>query len=103
MSVQALTADGWKIVTASATGPGSNVAVSAGAAANVDLTVSANPAQIKEILAVQSVSGLPDGVVLVGFSFPNISTLRLRVFNPTSTDKTVTAGSVSAVITAKAS
>jgi hypothetical protein len=103
MSVQALTADGWKIVTASASGPGSNVAVSAGAAANVDLTVGSNPALIKEILAVQSVSGLPDGVVLVGFSFPTISTLRLRVFNPTSTDKTVTANSVTAVIIAKAS
>jgi hypothetical protein len=103
MSIQALTADGWKIITASATGPTSNVAVSAGTAANVDLTVGSNPALIREILAVQSVSGLPDGVVLEGFVFPSISTLRLQVFNPTSTDKTVTAGSVSAVIIAKAS
>ena len=103
MSVQALTADGWKIVTASAAGPGSNVTVTSGAAANVDLTVGSNPAQIREILAVQSVSGLADGVVLVGFSFPTTSTLRLRVFNPTSTDKTVTANSVTAVIIAKAS
>jgi hypothetical protein len=103
MSVQALTADGWKIVTASASGPGSDVSISGGAAANVDLTVGSNPAQIREILAVQSVSGLADGVVLVGFSFPNISTLRLRVFNPTAGGKTVTANSVSAVIIAKAS
>jgi hypothetical protein len=103
MSVQALTADGWKIITAPAAGPASNVAVSAGAAANVDLTVGSNPALIREILAVQSVSGLVDGVVLVGFSFPSTSTLRLRVFNPTSTDKTVTANSVSATILAKAS
>jgi hypothetical protein len=102
MSVQALTADGWKIVTATATGPSTNVSVTAGSAANVDLTVGSTPAQIREILAVQSISGLTDGVVLEGFSFPSTSTIRLRVFNPTSTDKTVTANAVTAVIIAKA-
>jgi hypothetical protein len=102
MSVKALTADGWKIITASATGPGTNTTVNAGTAANVDLTVASNPARIREILAVQSISGLADGVVLAGFSFPTTSTLRLRVFNPTSSNITINAGSVSAVIIAKA-
>jgi len=102
MSVEALTADGWKIVKATATGPATNVAVSAGAAANVDLTVAANPALIKEILALKSVSGLPDGVVLASVSYPSLTTIRLRVFNPTTTDITVTANSVTAEIIAKA-
>jgi hypothetical protein len=103
MSVQALTSDGWKVVTAPASGPSTDVTVTAGSAANVDLTIGSNPALIREILGLQSVSGLVDGVVLVGFSFPTISTLRLRVFNPTGSGKTVTANSVSAVVLAKAS
>jgi len=102
MSIVGLTADGFKIVTATATGPGSNVVVSAGGAANVDLTVAANPAVIKEIIGLVSISGVVDGVVLEGMSYPNLSTVRLRVFNPTATDKTVTANSVTATILAKA-
>jgi hypothetical protein len=102
MSVQALTADGWKIVIANASGPASNVSVSAGTAANVDLTVAANPASIKEILALKSVSGLPDGIVLVGVSYPDLTTVRIRVFNHTTGSITITAGSVSASVIAKA-
>jgi len=102
MSVEALTAEGYKLVTATASGPASNVAVSAGAAANVDLTITANPARILSIEALKSISGLPDGVVLVGVSYPSLTTVRARVFNPTSTDKTVSAGTVSAEILCKA-
>ena len=102
MSVEALTAEGFKVVLASASGPSSDTVVSAGGAANVDLSVASNPANILEILALKSVSGLPDGVVLVGVSFPSTSTVRLRVFNPTGGDLTVTADSVTAYVLAKA-
>jgi hypothetical protein len=102
MSVQALSADGWKIVLANATGPASTVSVNAGSAANVDLTVSANPANIREILALKSIGGLPDGIVLVSVSYPNISTIRLRVFNTTGSSIDINANSVSATILARA-
>jgi hypothetical protein len=102
MSIQALTAEGWKIVLATASGPASTVSVGAGAAADVDLTVSANPASIKAILALGSVSGLPTGIVLVGVSYPNLSTVRIRVYNPTTSSINVTANSVSATVLARA-
>lgn len=101
MSIQALTADGWKIATVAAIGPASNVTVSAGSAANVDLAVSANPINVKTVIGLASVSGLPDGVVLAGVSYPDLSTVRLRVFNPTASAITVTANSVSASILVK--
>ncbi len=102
MSVQALTVEGWKLVLASASGPASDVSVGAGAAANVDLTVAANPALIKEVLGLRTVSGLPDGVVLANVTYPNLSTVRIRVFNPTSGAITIAAGAVSASVLAKA-
>jgi hypothetical protein len=102
MSVEALTADGWKVVEATATGPAATVSVGAGTAANVDLAVAANPASIKEVLALKSLSGLPDGVVLVGVSYPSPTTVRVRVFNPTTSDINVTANSVTAAVLAKA-
>jgi hypothetical protein len=103
MSVEALTADGIKIVLATAVGPSSNTVVSAGGAANIDLAVQPNPAVIRKILGFTSVSGLPDGVVLEYVTYPDIATVRVRVFNPTGSDKTVTANSVTATILAKAS
>lgn len=103
MTVEALTADGYKILTVSAAGPASAVTVSAGGAANVDLSVGAHEAsRILSILGLKSVSGLPDGAVLQSVSFPNLSTVRLRVFNPTTSDITVSADSVSAEILVKA-
>ena len=102
MSVQALTADGWKVVIATATGPSTTQVVNAGTAANVDLTVAANPASIKEILALKSVSGLPDGIVLVSISYPSLTTVRIRVFNPTDGNINITANSVTASVIAKA-
>jgi hypothetical protein len=102
VSVEALTADGWKIVEATATGPAAAVSVGAGAAADVDLAVAANPASIKEVLALKSLSGLPDGVVLVGVSYPSPTTVRVRVFNPTAAAITIAANSVTAAVSAKA-
>jgi hypothetical protein len=102
MSVQALTAEGWKIVLANASGPAAAVSVDAGAAADVDLTVAANPANIREILALKSVTGLPDGIVLVGVTYPDLATVRVRVLNHSAAAITIAAGSVSAVIMAKA-
>jgi len=102
MSVEAQTADGWKIATATAVGPAAAVSVAAGAAADVDLTVAANPAKIVKILGITSIAGLPSGIVLAGVTYPTLTTIRLRVFNPTASAITVTANSVSATILAKA-
>jgi hypothetical protein len=100
--VLVLTADGWKLVTASAVGPASNVNVAAGATANIDLAVSANPASIKELIAIATIAGLPTGLAIAGISFPNTSTVRIVVFNPTSSAVTVTANSVTATVLASA-
>ena len=103
MSVQALTADGWKIVLANASGPASNATVNAGTAGNVDLTVAANPAIIREILGLKSITGLPDGIVLVGVTYPDLATVRIRVFNPTTSNITIVANTVSAGVLARGS
>jgi len=103
MSVEALTAEGFKLVLATASGPATTVSVGAGAAANVDLTVAANPGVIREILSLKSLTGLPDGIVLVGVSYPALTTIRVRVFNHTTSSINITAGSVSASVLAKAS
>jgi len=97
-----LSRDGWKIVKLSATGPAADVTVTAGGAANVDLTIGTSMYNVKAIEALVSVSGLPDGAVLAGVSYPDLSTVRLRVFNPTGADVTVSAGSVTAYVLAKA-
>jgi len=103
MSVEALTADGFKIVIATASGPATAVSVGAGAVADVDLTVVANPAVVREILGLRSLTGLPSGIVLVGVSYPNVNTVRIRVHNVTAAAITITAGSVTATVLAKAS
>jgi len=103
MSVEALTADGFKIVIATASGPASAVSVGAGAVADVDLTVAPNPAVVREILGLRTITGLPSGIVLVGVSYPSVNTVRIRVYNATATAITIAAGSVSATVLAKAS
>jgi len=103
MSVEALTADGLKIVLATAVGPGAATSVAAGAAANIDLVVQPNPAVIRKILGFTSVSGLPDGLVLEYVTYPDIATVRVRVFNPTAAAISVAANAVTATILAKAS
>jgi hypothetical protein len=100
--VLVLTADGWKLVTASAVGPASNVSVAAGATANIDLAVSANPASIKELIALATVAGLPTGLAIAGISFVGTSTVRIAVFNPTASAVTVTVNSVTATVLASA-
>ncbi|MFQ6075627.1 MAG: hypothetical protein ACE5Z5_05785 [Candidatus Bathyarchaeia archaeon] len=87
---------GKKMVELTATGPASDVPVGAGAAADVDLAVGAPPSTILEVLSLKDVSGLPDGVVLAGITYPDVGTVRLRVFNPTAGAITVTADSVTA-------
>jgi hypothetical protein len=101
MSLQALV-DGYKLVLVNATGPSTNVTVTAGSSANVDLAVAAGPANVLAMLGLCSVSGLPSGVVLAGVSYPSLSTVRLSVFNPTTENISVTANSVTATVLAKA-
>lgn len=102
MSVQAVTADGWKIVVVSAVGPATTTSVTAGSAANINLAVQTTAAIVRDFLSLSSLSGLPDGVVLVGVSYPDLSTVRVRVFNPTGSNINVTANSVTATLLAKA-
>jgi hypothetical protein len=102
MSVEALTADGWKVVEVTAKGPAADTSVAAGASADVDLTVAAGPANVKKLLALGSITGLPDGIVLAGVSYPSPTTVRVRVHNVTTAAITITAGSVSATVIARA-
>ena len=100
---ESLLLTGEKVEVLTASGPSADTTVGTGAAANVDLTISLGKVKkILDHLAVTQISGLPDGVVLAGYSFPSETTLRLRVYNPTGADISVTAGSVSAEVLAKA-
>ena len=100
---ESLLLTGEKVEVLSASGPSSDTSVAATSAADIDLTISLGKVKkILDHLAVTQISGLPDGVVLAGYSFPSETTLRLRVYNPTSADITVTAGSVSAEVLVKA-
>ena len=94
----AITYDGKKIAVLTATGPGSDVSVGAGAAADVDLTIPASYFVVKKILGLTSVSGLPDGLAIAGVSYPDLSTVRVRVLNTTTAAITVSAGSVTASV-----
>jgi hypothetical protein len=101
MSVQALV-DGYKLVLVNATGPSAAVSVAAGSSATVNLAVVAGPANVLAILGLQSVSGLPSGVVLSGVSYPDVNTVSLTVYNPTAAAVSVGAGAVTATVLAKA-
>jgi len=105
--IKALGRRGVKAEYASATGPSADVSVGTGAAANIDVSVSLSGGAFlttPTIVLLTEVSGLPDGVVLAGWSFPSKSTssitVRLRVYNPTSADITVSADSVTVKIVA---
>ena len=77
--------------------------VATGTAGDIDLAISLGEVkQILEHLGVVSISGLPDGLAIAGITFPDATTLRIRVFNPTAGDITVSAGSVSASVLVKA-
>jgi len=101
VSIEALTLDGFKLVKATATGPSTNTTVNAGSAATLALPIQANPARLLAVEAVGSITGLPSGVVLAGFS-ATTSAVTLTVFNPTTSNVTVTANSVTATVLAKA-
>jgi len=97
-----LLATGEKLVAITATGPAADVSVGATAAADVDISIPVRTlSRILENLALVSLTGIPDGVVLVGFSFPDVGTLRIRVFNTTGAAITITAGSITATVLSK--
>lgn len=102
MSVEAITLDGKKIVIASAIGPSSTVNVAAGSTANIDLSVQPNPAIIRNILAIGTVTGLPTGVAINGISYPSLTTIRITVYNPTGAAVSIAANSVTATVLARA-
>jgi len=102
MSVEGVLLTGEKIVLLSASGPASDTTVTAGGSATVDLTISLGPVYRAKPLAIRSVSGLPAGVVIGGIEFPDDNTVRITVVNTGTGDVTVTAGSVTAYVLAKA-
>jgi len=88
------TADGKKLVVATATGPASDTTVAAGAAADLSLSYARTTlARVEEARGVRRIAGLPDGVVLVGFE-AKADGVTVRVYNATGADVTVSAGSV---------
>jgi hypothetical protein len=98
MTLVALTRDGRKVVLDTATGPSTNVSVDAGASADINVPVGLFELSRKDSVVVSGISGLPDGIVLQGFSLPSLDTVRLRVRNVTTGSITVSANSVSCVL-----
>jgi len=82
---------GYKVKDGSATGPDSDTTIGAGASGDIVIAIN-EPNLYKG--AITKISGLPAGVVLAGFEISNTA-ITLHCFNPTSSDVTVTAGSVS--------
>jgi len=98
MTILFTTHDGRKVVEGSATGPG--VTVGATAAADVDVPIPLFELGRKHSIKLKSVTGLPDGVVLVGFSYPNVDTVRLRIFNTTAAAITIAVGAIAVEVEA---
>jgi len=84
--------NGYKIEKISTTGPSADVTVTAGAASNVTISISPS-IKAKEVIGVAKIDGVPDGVVLARV-VPSTSQVVLRLFNPTASDVTVSAGSI---------
>lgn len=101
MTLVGITADGYKLVSISVTGPASDTVISVASAGNVSISISSNYTLLS-VVAVKSVSGLPDGVVLNGISITGTSTVTLKLYNTTGSDATVTANSVTVELLAKA-
>jgi len=86
----------------SGTGPAADTSVDATSPANIDIPLAPTKGnKILEIIALKEISGLPDKVVLAGFTFPDATTCRLRVFNTDSAAVTITANSVTVKAYAK--
>ena len=102
MTLIGLTADGWKLVKATAKGPVSDTSVSAGASATLKLSIQPNPSVVRDVIAITSVTGLPSGIVISNISCTTTD-VSITVFNPTTSAITVTANSVTAEVLAKAS
>lgn len=101
-TVVGLTPKGTKLVLVTASGPASDVAVGANASATVALSYGSSEAsKILRPLAILSISGLPDGAVLSGFTADE-SGVTLTVRDVTGSGVTVSAGSVSAILLVEA-
>ena len=101
-TVVGLTATGTKLVLVRASGPASDTTVGAGASATVALSYAASEAsKILRALGIAAVAGLPDGVVLEGFSADE-SGVSLKVRNTTGSDVTLSANSLSATVLVEA-
>jgi len=84
---------GHKIEKISVTGPSSDVTVTSGAANDVTIPISPSRIKVKEVIGVAKIDGVPDGLAIAGV-VPSTSQVVLRLFNPTASDVTVTAGSI---------
>jgi len=82
----------YKVSHGSATGPAADVSVAATSAADISITISIGFTNL-ERGGIERITGLPDGVVLVGFSM-SATAITIRVYNTTAGAITVTAGSI---------
>ena len=101
MSVELVTADGYKVTVEVAKGPASTTTVGTGAVANIDLAVAPGRAVVMSVLGVRTVEGVPDGLVLMGVSYPDVKTVRITVKNVSGAALTVAANAVTATVLAK--
>lgn len=90
-----ITLDGKKRDVVTATGPSADVSVGGGTATNISLAYGTTKFnRITRALGVKKISGLPDGIVLVGFEATESSVV-VRVYNVTTATITISSNSVS--------
>ena len=96
MAVYEMTSRGLTETTATATGPASDTAVTAGTSATITLSYTTlnGIKKIVDVVGLVSVSGLPDGIAIEGISI-STGNVSLKVRNTTGADITITANSVS--------
>jgi len=84
--------NGYKLEKITATGPASNTTVTAGAASNI--AVSINPSiKAVTVLGVSKVDGVVDGLAIARI-VPSTTGVTIRLLNPTASDITQNAGTV---------
>jgi len=88
-----VTVDGKKISLLTFTGPSADTSVDATSSGTVAIPISSQNIRIVDVIGIAQISGLPDGVVLVGFAKSG-SNINLTVYNTTGSAVTVSAGSV---------
>jgi len=92
-----------RLIKVTATGPASDTTVTAGSTGSITLQITLDINRNPINAGIASISGLPSGVYITSFSIdPNNRVVNVGLYNSNSSDVTITAGSVSAVLLVEA-